>query len=136
MSRLLSLMAVFVAVPLYAAEPDKAGFVPMFNGKDLDGWVTVNCHPSTFFVKGNEIITTGTPTGFVVFSLDGTPKKTVSLSGGPANLTLPVQPHFRDLLRGRPPLSATNQGAPNFLVSPPLPALPPHSGVERMRRCE
>src|SRR5579859_7789464 len=48
-----------------AAEPDKDGFVPLFNGKDLTGWVNVNCHPSTFFVKDNEIITTGKPTGFL-----------------------------------------------------------------------
>jgi len=41
------------------------GFKPLFNGKNLDGWVNVNCHPDTFFVKGDEIITTGTPTGFL-----------------------------------------------------------------------
>jgi Domain of Unknown Function (DUF1080) len=38
---------------------------PMFNGKDLSGWVNVNCHPDTFFVKGDEIITTGKPTGYL-----------------------------------------------------------------------
>jgi hypothetical protein len=37
----------------------------MFNGKDLSGWVNVNCAPGTFFVKGDEIITTGKPTGFL-----------------------------------------------------------------------
>ncbi len=37
----------------------------LFNGKNLDGWVNVNCHPSTFFVKDGEIVTTGTPTGFL-----------------------------------------------------------------------
>lgn len=41
------------------------GFKPMFNGKNLDGWVNVNCHPDTFFVKGDEIVTTGKPTGFL-----------------------------------------------------------------------
>jgi hypothetical protein len=41
------------------------GFVPLFNGKDLTGWVNVNCAPSTFFVKGGEIITTGKPTGYL-----------------------------------------------------------------------
>jgi hypothetical protein len=41
------------------------GFVPMFNGKDLTGWVNVNCHPSTFFVKDGQIITTGRPTGYL-----------------------------------------------------------------------
>lgn len=41
------------------------GFKPLFNGKNLDGWVNVNCHPGTFFVKDNTIITTGSPTGFL-----------------------------------------------------------------------
>jgi hypothetical protein len=41
------------------------GYVPMFNGKDLTGWVNVNCAPGTFFVKDGEIITTGKPTGFL-----------------------------------------------------------------------
>src|SRR5262249_22817207 len=41
------------------------GFVPMFNGKDLTGWVNVNCAPGTFFVKDGEIITTGKPTGYL-----------------------------------------------------------------------
>lgn len=41
------------------------GSVALFNGKDLAGWVNVNCHPGTFFVKDGEIVTTGTPTGFL-----------------------------------------------------------------------
>src|SRR5436190_16862481 len=41
------------------------GFVPMFNGTDLTGWVNVNCAPSTFFVKDGQIITTGKPTGYL-----------------------------------------------------------------------
>jgi hypothetical protein len=44
---------------------DDDGFVPMFNGKDLSGWVNVNCAPETFFVKDNQIITTGKPTGYL-----------------------------------------------------------------------
>lgn len=53
--------------PLMAADDkkDEAGFVPMFNGKDLSGWVNVNCHPDTFFVKDGMLITTGKPTGFI-----------------------------------------------------------------------
>ena len=46
------------------AAPDD-GFKPMFNGKNLDGWVNVNCAPGTFFVKGEEVVTTGNPTGFL-----------------------------------------------------------------------
>src|SRR5271155_674417 len=41
------------------------GFVPMFNGKDLTGWVNVNCAPETFFVKDDMIITTGKPIGYL-----------------------------------------------------------------------
>jgi hypothetical protein len=48
--------------PKPAAEGD---FKPMFNGKDLSGWVNVNCAPDTFYVKGDEVITTGKPTGFL-----------------------------------------------------------------------
>jgi len=58
---------VLLASLLFSAAPDVAGdgFRPLFNGKDLTGWVNVNCHPSTFFVKDNMIITTGKPVGFL-----------------------------------------------------------------------
>jgi Domain of Unknown Function (DUF1080) len=56
---------LLLAFPIAAAEPDKDGFVPLFNGKDLTGWHNVNCSPKTFFVKDNAIITTGNPTGFL-----------------------------------------------------------------------
>jgi hypothetical protein len=64
------LLALALAVPFQAREKkDDAkkddGFVPMFNGKDLSGWVNVNCAPSTFFVKDGEVITTGKPTGYL-----------------------------------------------------------------------
>lgn len=39
------------------------GFVPLFNGTDLDGWVNVNCAPKTWTVKDNMIQCTGVPTG-------------------------------------------------------------------------
>lgn len=41
------------------------GFKPLFNGKDLSGWVNVNCAPNTWFVKDDMIITTGKPTGYL-----------------------------------------------------------------------
>lgn len=59
------LVSLVVAAAAVAAEPDKDGFVPMFNGKDLTGWVNVNTHPGTFFVKDGMIITTGKPTGYL-----------------------------------------------------------------------
>lgn len=37
----------------------------LFNGKDLSGWVNVNCAPNTFRAEAGEIITNGTPTGFL-----------------------------------------------------------------------
>ena len=59
------LFAVTAVAALPAADKKDAGFVPMFNGKDLSGWVNVNCAPGTFFVKGEEVITTGKPTGYL-----------------------------------------------------------------------
>src|SRR5687767_12133235 len=68
--RCLAVLVVAAGVSLLPAEDKKPaapddGFKPLFNGKNLDGWVNVNCHPDTFFVKGDEIVTTGTPTGFL-----------------------------------------------------------------------
>ncbi len=38
-------------------------FVPLFNGKDFEGWVNVNCAPETWTVRDGMIICTGIPTG-------------------------------------------------------------------------
>jgi len=43
-------------------KPDES-FVPLFNGKDLDGWVNVNCAPETWTVRDGMIVCTGIPTG-------------------------------------------------------------------------
>lgn len=57
--------------PRLASADDKkpaaadADFKPLFNGKDLTGWVFVNTHTDTFFVKDGEIVTTGSPMGFL-----------------------------------------------------------------------
>ncbi len=40
-----------------------ADFVDLFNGKDLEGWVNVNCAPETWTVRDQMIICTGFPTG-------------------------------------------------------------------------
>ena len=37
--RPLCMLGVLVVVAATAADPDKDGFVPLFNGKDLSGWV-------------------------------------------------------------------------------------------------
>jgi hypothetical protein len=64
----LALVAALTAAVLAQdrkSTPADDGFRPLFNGKNLDGWVNVNCHSDTFFVKDGEIITTGNPTGFL-----------------------------------------------------------------------
>ncbi len=66
MKHLLAVSILFIATSaLSAAEPHSKGYVPLFNGRNLDGWVNVNCYPGTFFVKDNEVITTGRPTGYL-----------------------------------------------------------------------
>jgi hypothetical protein len=53
---------------LVTAKDDKKtedGFTPLFNGKDLDGWMKVNSAPGTFTVKDGLIVTTGLPIGFL-----------------------------------------------------------------------
>jgi hypothetical protein len=68
-SALLSIaFAVCVAagLPADARQPSApGGYVPMFNGRDLSGWVNVNTHPSTFRWQDGEVITTGKPMGFL-----------------------------------------------------------------------
>ncbi len=49
------------ALPLLAAADD--GFVPLFNGRDLAGWVNANCAPETWSVVDGVIHCTGRPTG-------------------------------------------------------------------------
>jgi hypothetical protein len=39
------------------------GFAPLFNGRDLSGWVNVNCAPETFTVRDGMIHCDGIPTG-------------------------------------------------------------------------
>ena len=38
-------------------------FVSLFNGRNLDGWVNVNCAPETWTVRDGMIVCTGIPTG-------------------------------------------------------------------------
>ena len=62
--RLIAVMSVlFVGCSTAAPTAQGEGFVPLYNGKDLTGWVRVNCAPETFRAEGEEIITTGKPTG-------------------------------------------------------------------------
>lgn len=56
---------VFAAVGLFVCSLLHAedGFVPMFNGRDLSGWVNASCAPETWGVKDGVITCTGIPTG-------------------------------------------------------------------------
>ena len=50
--------------PIQAQAPkEQAPWVPLFNGKDLSGWVPVNVSPKTFTARDGMIISTGKPTG-------------------------------------------------------------------------
>lgn len=64
---ILALAAAIAPAPpgLPAADDADDGFRPLFDGRTLAGWVNVNTHPSTFFVKDGRIITTGHPMGFL-----------------------------------------------------------------------
>ena len=59
MIRRLFLLLAF-ASPLLAQEE---GFTPLFNGKDLTGWVNVNCAPETWTVQEGMLHCDGVPTG-------------------------------------------------------------------------
>ena len=56
---LLVILSLPGSVPLRADDD----FRPLFNGKDLTGWVPVNVAPETFTVRDGMIVSTGKPTG-------------------------------------------------------------------------
>lgn len=66
--RLVSPIAiVFILILLMtpagpAADDD---LVPLFNGKDLTGWVNANCALRTLAVRDGLIVSTGKPSGFL-----------------------------------------------------------------------
>jgi len=45
------------------SQASEEGFVSLFNGRNLDGWVNVNCAPETWTVRDGIIVCTGIPTG-------------------------------------------------------------------------
>jgi len=61
--RLCFAAALLAMVTLSSASADDAEFKPMFNGKDLSGWIPVNVAPTTFSVQDGIIVSTGVPTG-------------------------------------------------------------------------
>jgi hypothetical protein len=60
--RLLVPVLLLFTVASVRAE-DAEGFVSLFNGKDLSGWVRENCAEDTFTVRDGLIIDTGLPMG-------------------------------------------------------------------------
>ncbi len=57
---IICLILVFItSAHSYAIEK----FDPLFNGKNLNGWINVNCAPETWTVRDNMIICSGMPTG-------------------------------------------------------------------------
>ena len=61
---LATCLTTLVLTPIVEAQ-DEAGFVPMFNGRDLSGWRPVNVAADTFRWENGMCITTGVPTGFM-----------------------------------------------------------------------
>jgi hypothetical protein len=57
----LLLTSCLITRALIAA--DDEGFVPMFNGKDLTGWVPTCIAPETFTVRDGLVVTSGQPVG-------------------------------------------------------------------------
>ena len=58
-----SLAMVFAWQVACAEKPATDGFVPLFNGKDLEGWVRVNTPASTWRVADGMLICSGRPIG-------------------------------------------------------------------------
>jgi hypothetical protein len=60
-------LAVIALILAVAPPPAKAeeGFTPLFNGKDLEGWVHVNDRKDTWSVRDGMIVTAGKPIGFL-----------------------------------------------------------------------
>jgi hypothetical protein len=56
------MVALLAFLPSVARSAEPNG-VPLFNGRDLAGWVNVNCAPNTWSVRDGMIICTGIPTG-------------------------------------------------------------------------
>lgn len=63
----MSLHAFLLAVVLVFASSvhaqDADGFTPLFNGRDMTGWVRVNCAEDTFTARDGMIVDTGLPIG-------------------------------------------------------------------------
>ena len=59
--RTITAVALAASLLLSSTPQDEPGFVPLFNGRNLDGWVNVNCAPTTWSVRDGMINSTGKP---------------------------------------------------------------------------
>lgn len=60
---MIKFVLTFLLLTSAAFAADDDGFVPLFNGRDLSGWVNANCAPETWSVRDGVIYCTGEPTG-------------------------------------------------------------------------
>jgi hypothetical protein len=60
--KLALLLVLGLGLPL-RVRGDEEGWKLLFNGKNLTGWVQVNCAPQTFTARDGMIVTTGVPLG-------------------------------------------------------------------------
>jgi hypothetical protein len=59
-------LAMMGGLPSFGDAADQEEpFVPLFNGRDLTGWVPINVGPCTFTVQDGIIVCTGIPTGLL-----------------------------------------------------------------------
>jgi len=56
-------LVLLLAAACTAFGADDNGFVSLFNGRDLGGWINANCAPETWSVRDGLIHCTGRPTG-------------------------------------------------------------------------
>ena len=59
----LILLLIYIICRTAVLQADDNKFVTLFNGRNLDGWINVNCAPETWTVRDGMIICTGIPTG-------------------------------------------------------------------------
>ncbi len=58
--------ALMIVLGISAASGAQEGpFKPLFNGRDLQGWVNVNCAPETWQTSGSVVSCSGVPTGML-----------------------------------------------------------------------
>jgi len=60
----LAMLALILSLhSSHAQTPENLSFRPLFNGKNLDGWVDVNTSKETWKVKNGTLICSGKPIG-------------------------------------------------------------------------